>query len=122
MAVEEGAALAPLPATFEGAWQGVLPCSDCAGLDIELLLQREADAPGRYRLVETYLGGGDSAAGFEVSGEWRESACRRGDDAGFCIELIESAQRWFRDLDGSLQAIDAEGRPIDPDAARLLRR
>lgn len=113
--------LAPLPARFEGAWRGVLPCVDCDGLDVTLELQREADAAGRYRLVEAYLGAGD-APEFEVSGEWQESPCRLGDDDGQCVELLESGQRWFRHADGSLQAVDADGLPLDPDGARLMRR
>jgi hypothetical protein len=36
--------------------------------------------------------------------------------------LLESGQRWFRHAEGSLQAVDAEGRALDPDGARLQRR
>lgn len=113
--------LAPLPERFDGTWSGVLPCVDCAGINVELDLQREDGAAGRYRLRETYLGA-DEAPGFELSGEWREARCRLGDDDGQCVELVESGQRWFRHEDGALQAIDADGRPLDADGARLLRR
>jgi uncharacterized lipoprotein NlpE involved in copper resistance len=113
--------LAALPEDFEGAWAGVLPCADCEGIDVELELQREAGAAGRYRLVETYLGAPD-AAGFEIAGEWGEDDCRVGEVAGSCLVLLESGQRWFRHADGSLQAVDAEGRALDPDGARLQRR
>lgn len=125
-AAPEGAAppedrLAPLPERFAGAWSGVLPCVDCDGIDVMLELEREDAAAGRYRLLETYLGA-DEAPGFELSGEWREARCRLGDDEGQCIELVESGQRWFRHDDGALQAIDVDGRPLDVDGARLLRR
>lgn len=113
--------LAPLPEAFEGAWAGVLPCADCEGIDVELELERESGAVGRFRLVETYLGAAD-AAGFEVAGEWREEACRVGDADGRCLVLAESGQRWLRHVDGSLQAVDADGRSLDPDGARLQRR
>jgi uncharacterized lipoprotein NlpE involved in copper resistance len=113
--------LAPLAESFDGAWSGVLPCADCDGIDVELELQREAGAAGRYRLVETYLGVVD-AAGFEIAGEWRETPCRVGDADGLCVMLAESGQRWFRHPDGSLQAVDADGRALDPDGARLQRR
>lgn len=113
--------LAALPEDFEGAWAGVLPCADCEGIDVELELQRESGAAGRYRLVETYLGAAD-AVGFEIAGEWREDACRVGEIAGSCLVLLESGQRWFRHADGSLQAVDAEGRALDPEGARLQRR
>ncbi len=113
--------LAALPEDFDGEWSGVLPCADCDGIDVELALQRESGAAGRYRLVETYLGAVD-AAGFEIAGEWREDDCRVGEIAGSCLVLLESGQRWFRHADGSLQAVDAEGRALDPDGARLQRR
>lgn len=113
--------VARLPEAFEGTWAGVLPCADCEGIDVDLELQREAGAAGRYRLLETYLGAADNA-GFEIAGEWREEGCRAGDDAGTCLVLIESGQRWFRHADGSLQAVDVDGRALDPDGARLLRR
>jgi len=115
------AGLAALPEDFEGAWAGVLPCADCEGIDVELELQRESGAAGRYRLVETYLGAVD-AVGFEIAGEWREDPCRVGEIAGSCLMLLESGQRWFRHADGSLQAVDAEGRALDLDGARLQRR
>lgn len=114
-------ALAALPEDFDGAWAGVLPCADCKGIDVALELQREAGAAGRYRLVEAYLGAVD-AVGFEVAGEWREEACRVGTVAGECVVLMESGQRSFRHIDGSLQAVDAAGRALDPDGARLQRR
>jgi copper homeostasis protein (lipoprotein) len=113
--------LAALPEPFEGAWAGVLPCADCEGIDVVLELQRESGAAGRYRLVETYLGAVD-AVGFEIAGEWREEDCGVGEVAGSCLVLLESGQRWFRHADGSLQAVDAEGRALDPEGARLQRR
>ncbi|GAB3729807.1 hypothetical protein GCM10028794_04550 [Silanimonas algicola] len=113
-------ALAALPEDFEGVWSGVLPCADCEGIEMALELQRESGAAGRYRLVETYLGAAD-AVGFEIAGEWREDTCRVGGIAGSCLMLLESGQRWFRHADGSLQAVDAEGRVLDPDGARLQR-
>ena len=113
--------LAALPEPFEGVWAGVLPCADCEGIDVVLELERESGAAGRYRLVETYLGAVD-AVGFEIAGEWRENACRVGEIAGSCLVLLESGQRWFRHADGSLQAVDAEGRALDVEGTRLQRR
>lgn len=114
-------ALAALPASVDGAWSGVLPCIDCDGIEVVLELQREPDAAGRYRLVESYLGGVE-AGEFEVAGEWREEPCRAGDAPGACIVLVESGQRWFRHADGTLQAVDADGRLFESDGARLMRR
>jgi copper homeostasis protein (lipoprotein) len=118
---ERQGGLAPLPEVFEGTWAGVLPCADCDGLEVVLELQREAGAAGRYRQVESYLGAPE-AADFELAGEWREEACRVGDAPGRCVLLLESGQRWFRGADGTLQAVDADGRAVDPDSARLQRQ
>jgi copper homeostasis protein (lipoprotein) len=120
-ATESDDRLAPLPEAFDGTWTGVLPCADCDCLEVVLELQREAGAAGRYRLVESYLGAIDAGA-FEVAGEWREEPCRVGDAPGRCVLLVESGQRWFRDADGTLQAVDADGRALDPGGARLLRQ
>lgn len=115
---------APLPEAFDGAWQGVLPCADCSGLEVELRLERSDGAPPRFQLVERYLVDsveGEFPTAFTSEGEWREAECALGDLGGWCIELVDVAQRWFRHEDGSLQALDAEGRPLDPDGTRLIR-
>jgi predicted small lipoprotein YifL len=110
-----------LPEGFEGVWQGVLPCTDCAGLDVELALERPPGDAARFRLAERYLGGAGEAD-FASEGTWREEPCRLDGEPGRCIVLLDAGQRWFRHEDGSLQAVDADGRPLDPDGARLLRR
>ena len=111
---------APLPAAFNGAWQGLLPCVDCAALEVELRLERDADGVAGFQLIERYLGG---AAGgeFTSEGRWHEVTCALGAAQGWCVELDEAAQRWFRHEDGSLQAVDADGRALDPAGTRLLR-
>lgn len=113
-------ALAALPEAFDGRWQGVLPCVDCAGLEVELLLRRAPGEASRFLLVERYLGGA-SAGEFNLKGEWREETCALGGDAGRCIVLVDAGQQWFRGKDGSLQAVSSVGLPLDADGARLLR-
>ena len=116
--------MAPLPDSFDGAWQGVLPCADCQGVEVELALRRSPAEPARFALSERYLDDsieGEFPTEFSSEGEWREAACTLGEIDGWCVELVDVAQRWFRHEDGSLQAVDAEGRPLDPDGTRLIR-
>lgn len=122
-AAEEAAApkatLAPLPEDFQGEWRGLLPCADCEGIDTALLLQRHA-GQGRFELVERYLGG-PAAGEYRSEGEWREQPCESGGEAGLCLWLDGPGLRWFRHADGSLTAIDGEGRALDADGSRLRR-
>jgi len=111
--------LAPLPEAFEGEWRGVLPCTDCAGIEVELTLQRDATM-ARFVLLERYLGGA-APGDYRSEGRWREAACRAAGEPGLCIELYEFGLRWFRHADGTLAAIDSEGRVLDADGARLQR-
>ncbi|HAI58539.1 MAG TPA: hypothetical protein DCM32_01490 [Xanthomonadaceae bacterium] len=112
--------LAPLPNEFEGDWRGVLPCTDCDGIEVELTLRRDGDG-ATFALIERYLAA-DQSAEFRSEGAWQEAPCGRDGEAGLCVLLVDAGQRWRRDKDGSLQAVDADGQPIDADGARLSRR
>ena len=112
-------ALAPLPDAFDGRWRGMLPCADCDGIEVDLRLVRDA-AGARFTLVERYLD--DAGAGeFAIEGAWGEAPCPGAAEPRQCVLLHETGQRWLRDKDGSLQALDADGQPIDADGARLSR-
>lgn len=112
--------LALLPERFEGEWQGLLPCVDCQGIDVQLRLSRDADG-AQFALEERYLSDAASAD-YRSEGLWSEVACTMGDEAGACITLEEPGLRWFRREDGSLEAVSAEGVSLDPTGARLQRR
>ncbi len=112
--------LALLPEDFEGEWQGLLPCVDCQGIDVQLRLSRDADG-AQFALEERYLGDAASVD-YRSEGTWSEEACTLGDEAGACITLEEPGLRWFRREDGSLEAVSAEGLSLDPSGARLQRR
>jgi len=111
--------LAPLPEAFLGEWRGLLSCADCAGIEVELVLQRDAAAV-RFVLVERYLGGATPGE-YRSEGVWREVACQAAGEPGLCIELDGLGLLWFRHADGTLAAIDREGRALDADGARLQR-
>jgi len=111
--------LAPLPEAFDGEWRGVLSCTDCAGIEVELTLQRDRVA-ARFMLLERYLGGATPGE-YRSEGTWREAACQAAGEPGLCIELDAFGLRWFRHADGTLAAIDSGGHPLDADGARLQR-
>ena len=104
-----GAADAPL-AEFgaERTWQGVLPCSDCLGIDTRLVL-REEGRQRRYRLEETYLGAGEPNH-FERQGHWQET--RLGEGAAPTVVFVldpDRAPRRFRlQPDGGLELMTGE--------------
>ena len=87
----------------ERVWQGVLPCSDCLGIDTRLVL-REEGRQRRYRLEETYLGATEPNR-FERQGRWQET--RMGEDAAATVVFVldpEQAPRRFRlQPDGGLE-------------------
>jgi copper homeostasis protein (lipoprotein) len=55
----------------ERVWQGVLPCSDCLGIDTRLVLRMDGGRRS-YVLEETYLGAAEPNH-FERKGRWVET-------------------------------------------------
>jgi copper homeostasis protein (lipoprotein) len=99
----------------ERVWQGVLPCSDCQGIDTRLVL-REEGKTRQYRLEETYLGA-DAPNHFERKGRWTEAhEPTAGEPAVLFVLDPERAPRRFRlEPDGGLElltgAVDAPPAP-----------
>lgn len=113
-----GARPAPHLPPFAGdarqlAWQGLLACADCDGIDTRLLLLREGEP--RYELVETYLAE-DGGARFVERGRWvREGRLLRlqAEGAGERVFAIEGdGQLSLRDADGN--ASPGPGRLLEP--------
>ena len=95
---------------FVRSWQGVLPCSDCAGIQTRLTLRREDDGSQRFELEETYLGA-DGGNVFTLAGDWRQVR-QRGDSGPALVFRIDpdGADQWFElQDDGSLELLDARG-------------
>lgn len=105
-------------------WQGVLPCSDCRGIETRLALSSDR---GRrdYVLSESYLG--PQRADFDQAGVWRETV-PASSPAGVRTLIVldpgESRERRFALIDdGSLELLDGDGsRLADGFAYRLPRR
>jgi copper homeostasis protein (lipoprotein) len=89
----------------ERVWQGVLPCSDCLGIDTRLVLRQEG--PRRqYRLEETYLGAAEPNR-FERQGRWTET--REGRDAAaatvFVLDPDRAPRRFRLEPDGGVELL-----------------
>lgn len=107
---------------FERTWLGVLPCTDCDGIQTRLQLRVDADGT-RYLLEETYLGGaGDNR--FVQEGAWREETTEINGEPAEVYRLDpDGPGRWFRvQPDGALEMLEAEGRPAPDGLAYRLQR
>ena len=116
------AAATPFVDGSERIWSGLLPCSDCKGVDTRLVLQLH-DRERSYLLTETYLGG-QVPNRFTRAGRWTES--RRVVDGErtttYTLDPGRGAQMFALRADGSLELLDGQGRPqAQPIAYRLQR-
>lgn len=105
----------------ERVWQGVLPCSDCLGVDTRLVL-REQGGRRRYRLEETYLGAPEPNR-FEREGDWNEMRDGRDDGAGIVYVLDpDRAPRRFRlQPDGGVELLMGDTASAPAPEYRLQR-
>ncbi|GAB2663175.1 copper resistance protein NlpE N-terminal domain-containing protein [Arenimonas aestuarii] len=108
---------------FVRTWQGVLPCSDCVGIQARLTLRRGDDGSQTFELEETYLGA-EADNVFTLTGPWRQVR-HRGEEGPAVVFRIDpdGADQWFQlQPDGSLELLDAAGQPRpDPIGHRLQR-
>lgn len=95
----------------ERTWSGVLPCSDCAGVDTRLVLRIEG-ARRRFELTESYIGGQGETRFFR-SGDWIEGTRVIDDEslASFTLDPGKGEQVFVLRPDGALGLLDGEGRP-----------
>lgn len=117
-----GEAPSPAASELDSTWQGVLPCSDCDGIQTRLRLV--ADGQGRrYELQETYLAQ-DGGEVFEAQGAWTEETTVLGDQPTVVYRLdTQGASRWFSlQPDGALEMLDGPGRPTADGLAHRLQR
>lgn len=108
---------------FVRTWQGVLPCSDCSGIQTRLTLRRDDQGGQDFELEETFLGA-DDANVFTLAGTWRQ--VRQRGDAGPAIVFRidpDGADHWFElQSDGSLELLDAQGAPRADAVGHRLQR
>lgn len=107
----------------ERTWVGLLPCSDCQGVDTRLILRVGDGGRREYLLTETYLGGRGKNS-FERSGTWVEaSETVAGEPVTlYILDPDQAGQRFSLQPDGALELLDGEGNlPSQAVAYRLQR-
>ena len=128
----QGAPAAPTSAAAPGAeafsegsermWSGLLPCSDCQGVEMRLVLRLQGGKRA-YEMVETYLGG-KTPNRFETHGQWTETPRLAEGQvlANYTLDPGQHAQAFALQPDGSLQLLDGRGQPLEPAVANRLQR
>src|SRR5205085_266612 len=118
------AVVPPTPADedIERTWTGLMPCSDCQGIDTRLVLRTQRGKRS-YVLSETYLGGSGQTS-FNRAGTWTELVRNSGNDAQvtYVLDPDKAAQSYALQPDGALEMLDADGKtPPDAVSYRLQR-
>jgi copper homeostasis protein (lipoprotein) len=106
----------------ERTWAGLLPCSDCQGIDTRLVL-RTSQGRRDYVLTETYLGGSGKTS-FNREGTWTELRRTEGGEAQvtYVLDPERAAQSYALQPDGALEMLDPDGKaPAQALAYRLQR-
>jgi copper homeostasis protein (lipoprotein) len=106
----------------ERIWVGLLPCSDCQGVDTRLVLRVDGDRRD-YLMTETYLGGGGKNS-FNRAGTWAQvDELVDGQPATlYILDPDRGGQRFSLQADGALEMLDGDGKnPSQVVAYRLQR-
>lgn len=106
----------------ERTWVGLLPCSDCKGIDTRLEL-RFARGRRDYLLTENYLGDHGTAT-FQRRGGWTEaSEVVDGEpQVLYILDPEQGGQRYSLQPDGALELLDGNGREPSQAVAYRLQR
>jgi len=123
-APDAAAVVPPTPAEeeIERTWAGLMPCSDCQGIDTRLVLRTQRGKRS-YLLSETYLGGSGQTS-FNRAGTWTELVRKSGNDAQvtYVLDPDKAAQSYALQPDGALEMLGADGKaPSDAISYRLQR-
>lgn len=89
------------PETRVQQFKGIIPCADCEGIQVSLLLQQG----GRYSLTEQYLGSDNVQT--QQQGRWSRTAEK------LVLVSDRGEKRYFRPLDSGLEMMDTHGNPIE---------
>lgn len=106
----------------ERTWVGLLPCSDCQGVDTRLVLHVQG-ARRDYLMTETYLAS-DGGKRFSRAGAWTEThvAADGGETIVYQLDPERVGERFSLQPDGALELLDGNGGPpADALAYRLQR-
>ena len=114
------------PALAEGdterTWVGLLPCSDCQGVDTRLVL-RVRGLRRDYLVTETYLAS-DGGKRFSRAGAWSEAhvASDGGETIVYQLDPERAGERFALQPDGALELLDGDGKPPPDILAYRLQR
>jgi copper homeostasis protein (lipoprotein) len=106
----------------ERAWVGLLPCSDCQGIDTRLVL-RSREGRRDYLLTETYIGGGGRNT-FSREGVWTQVS-ETGDGEPrtlYVLDPEQAGQRFSLQPDGALELLEGNGERSGQAVAYRLQR
>jgi len=106
----------------ERTWVGLLPCSDCQGIDTRLVL-RSRGGQRDYLLTETYIGGRGKNT-FNREGAWVEIS-KTGDGPPLTIYVLDpdqAGQRFALQPDGALELLEGNGERSGQAIAYRLQR
>jgi copper homeostasis protein (lipoprotein) len=105
----------------ERTWQGVLPCSDCLGIDTRLVLRQDGNRRS-YVLEETYLGASEPNR-FEREGRWVEMLEGSDDAAGtvYVLDPDRAPRRFRLQPDGGVELLTGGGAGAPAPEYRLQR-
>ena len=106
----------------ERTWVGLLPCSDCQGIDTRLVL-RSRDGQRDYLLTETYIGGLGKNT-FSREGKWTQ-VTETGEGGPLTLYVLDpdqSGQRFSLQPDGALELLEGNGAHSGQAVAYRLQR
>ena len=117
-------AMPATPASVERTWVGLLPCSDCQGIDTRLVLRLDGNRRN-YLMTETFVGGTQAGKrSFNRAGSWAElTALMDGEPVvQYILDPGKSGQRYLVQPDGALELVDEQGHPLAEAVAYRLQR
>lgn len=115
-------ALFPPDQDSERTWVGLLPCSDCQGVDTRLVLRAQG-ARRDYLMTETYLAS-DGGKRFSRAGAWTEAhvAGDGGETIVYQLDPERAGERFSLQADGALELLGGDGKPPPDALAYRLQR
>lgn len=106
-----------------GVWRGSIPCADCPGTDIRLVLWR---SPDFFRLTEVRrTEGGDDPQTSTTFGSWELESIGETPELGRFKLVNDEAQRTIyleRLPSGNVRLLDSDGQPQKPALDYILER
>jgi copper homeostasis protein (lipoprotein) len=106
----------------ERTWVGLLPCSDCQGIDTRLVLRVQGGRRS-YLVTETYLGSAGRNS-FDRSGSWNEQLQPdQGETAIlYVLDPAQGGERFRLQPDGALELLEGPAGPASQASQALAYR